>query len=97
MARRLTAPVAEAPDAGVRQNARSDRQTPLAVGSHRACEANFRIRCVGNAFKKVIVKKPIDDVGCRGAQRGARKHAPIQTKRLVFVVVILARVYYIEN
>ena len=41
----------EAPDAGVRQNARSERQTPLAVGSHhRACEANFRIGHVGNAF-----------------------------------------------
>jgi len=24
----------------------------FAVGSHRACEANFRIRHVGNAFKK---------------------------------------------
>ena len=55
------------PDAGVRQNARSDRQTPLAVGSHRACEADARIRYVVNAFKKKVTcipKKKIGDVGC---------------------------------
>ena len=61
-ARWLTSPVPSGrgpADAGVRQNARSDRQTPLAVavGSHRACEANFRIRHVGNGFKRVMQKK----------------------------------------
>ena len=50
-ARRLTCPLAEAPDTGVRPNARSDSQPPLAVGSHRACEADARIRHVGNALK----------------------------------------------
>ena len=55
-ARWLTRPVAEAPDAGVRQTARSDRQTPLAVGSHRAWEADARIGYVGNAFKKSYSK-----------------------------------------
>ena len=49
----------------IRQNARSDRETSLAVGSHRACEADARIRYAGNAFKKFIPKKTIiGDVGC---------------------------------
>ena len=74
-ARWLTSPGAEAPDAEVHQNARSDRQTLLAVGSHRACEANFRIGHVGNAFRKRDSKKTIGDVrSCSAGGAGRVVH-----------------------
>ena len=58
------------------QNARSDRQTPLAVGSHRACEADARVRYVGNAFQKAIQKKTIGDVGCAKRNIPREKKSP---------------------
>ena len=68
---------------GVCQNARSDRQTtPLAVGSHRACEADARIRYVGNALKKSYSKKLIGDVGCaRGFVHVTRQRGENQNRR----------------
>ena len=53
------------------------------MASHRACEANFRIRCVGNEFKKIIkIYKKIGDLACPphiGPDDSHRTPAPTPT------------------